>query len=106
MRRPRVGFRAFLLINTLASLVAATLAIRARTDSFRFAQDHALLAHQVRVRRAWNDAHNRDAALTWEQKAPSLVSRQWAAGCDLRILPPVRSEEKRPTNGRRIVLLD
>jgi hypothetical protein len=38
MRRPRIGFRCFFLIVTLASLAVAAFAIRARTTSFQDSQ--------------------------------------------------------------------
>jgi hypothetical protein len=98
-----------LLIIKLASLVAATYAIRARTDAFRSAQDHDLLAHQLRVRLAGNyahnDAHKEDLRLLWEWKTPPFVSHEWAAGCNLHVLPPVRSVEDFPASGRDLIVV-
>jgi hypothetical protein len=105
MRRTRVGFRAFRLIITLTSLVTASLAIRARTDSFELAREHTLLAKRIRIRLDSNDARTEDGRQTWERKAPPLVSQKWAAGCDLQILPPVRSEEELPAKGRDLIVI-
>jgi hypothetical protein len=105
MGRLRVGFRGFLLIITLASLVVATYAIRARTDAFRSAQDHDLLAHQLRVRLAGNYAHKEDWRLLWEWKTPPFVSHEWAAGCNLQVLPPVRSVEEFPARGKDLIVV-
>lgn len=109
MRKLRVGCRGFLLIVTLTSLVVATYAIRARTDAFRSAQDHDLLAHQLRVRLAGNYAHNdprkEEYRLLWEWKTPPFVSHEWAAGCKLQNFPPVRSVEEFPTRGRGLIVV-
>src|SRR5215831_8163180 len=78
MQRPRVGFRCFLLITTLATLVVATLAIRARTDTFRSALHHDMLAHRLRASVAWSDGQINEMRLIWERKTPPLVSHKWA----------------------------
>jgi hypothetical protein len=108
MRRPRIGFRCFFLIVTLASLAVAAFAIRARTTTFQSAQEHALLAHQIRLHLPKYDVSTYEASHMdplWEQKTPPFVSHQWAAGCDLLVLPPVRSEDEFPATGRGLIVV-
>jgi hypothetical protein len=49
MIRLRVRFRIFLLLTTLASLIAAFAAIRTRLVFQEVAEDHAFRAYQARV---------------------------------------------------------
>jgi hypothetical protein len=48
MRKPRVRFREFLLVITLASLVVAVFAIRAKNAHRDLASDHEVHAYQAR----------------------------------------------------------
>jgi hypothetical protein len=108
MRRPRIGFRCFFLIVTLASLALAAFAIRARTTTFESAQGHARLAHQIRLHLPQYDVNTYDASHMdplWEWKTPPFVSHEWAAGCNLQVLPPVRSVEEFPARGRDLIVV-
>ncbi|WP_406696614.1 hypothetical protein V5E97_37080 [Singulisphaera sp. Ch08] len=49
MRMPRVRFREFLLITTLASLVTAAFALRASVAHLEAAHVHATRAYQARL---------------------------------------------------------
>lgn len=49
MRHLRVGFRAYLLLITLASLIAATCAVRMRAGYRLSALDHEARAHDRRI---------------------------------------------------------
>ena len=75
LRPPRVRFRLFLLLVTLASVIAASFAVRARV-----ADGEAAFQHAMRVDRAWNAARmwaeiaegyeaNAEKATTAEEKA-------------------------------------
>lgn len=57
MRLPRVRFREFLLLTTLASLVAASLAIRTRVAHREAAQEHATQAYRVSQNLGWWEGH-------------------------------------------------
>ena len=63
MIRPRVRFRIFVLLTTLASLIAAFAAIRTRLAVQEVAEDHAFRAYQARV-----------LAASWEENI------KWAEG--------------------------
>src|SRR3954447_26580514 len=55
MRKPRARFREFLLLGTLASLVVAGFALRAKVADFESAADHALRAQRARVSARYPD---------------------------------------------------
>ena len=57
MRMPRVRFREFLLLTTLASLVAASLAIRTRVAHREAAHEHATRAYRIRQNLGWWEGH-------------------------------------------------
>jgi hypothetical protein len=58
MRKPILRFRAFLLLTTLASLVAATAGIRIRLAGQEFVEDHDFYADRARTtaERGWQEA--------------------------------------------------
>jgi hypothetical protein len=53
MRKPRVRFREFLLLTTLASLVVAAFALRAKARYRESFMDHDRQAHLARVSTKW-----------------------------------------------------
>ena len=53
MHKPRVGLRAFLLMATLASILAATIATWARAGRHYSALEHGFQAQRLRVEAAW-----------------------------------------------------
>ena len=69
MRKPRIRFREFLLLTTMASLITAAFAIRARTASLLSAQNHALHAYRARLSVNW-----------WEDRIKELMDRVFGAG--------------------------
>jgi len=71
MRTPRVRFREFLLLTTLASLIAATLALWANARYRESAMDHARRAHLTRVNANWLASD-----IEWSK---GQMERQWTA---------------------------
>jgi hypothetical protein len=103
MRKPRVRLREFLLTTTLASLVTAAFAIRARTAHLESAQVHAFLAHRERVSVKWWEDHIKDAKKYLEVTPP--ISGDRAAGCDLRLMPSVKDVGDIPTAGKDLIIV-
>jgi hypothetical protein len=103
MRKPRVRLREFLLLTTLASLVTAAFAIRARTANLESAQEHALHAHQERLSVKWWEDHIISAKKYLKETPP--ISLDWAARCDLRLMPSVKGEGDIPTEGKDLIVV-
>jgi hypothetical protein len=103
MRKPYVGLRAFLLLITLVSLVAATFALWARTANLYSAQEHALHAHQEWLSAKWWE----DRILSTKKylKETQPISLEWAVGCDLRLMPSVQGEVDIPSEGKDLVVV-
>jgi hypothetical protein len=103
MRTPRVRLREFLLIITLASLVTAAFAIRARTASHLSAQDHAFHARQARLMvNWWEDRLNTGKR---ELETNPLISEDRFARCDLRMMSPVNDIADIPTKGKDLIII-
>jgi hypothetical protein len=103
VRKPHIRFREFFLITTLASLVAAAYAIRARTTYYLSAQDHASRAYQARVSvKWWEDRINEGKRYleTWP-----VISEEWAVGRQLRLMPAVKDPDDIPTRGNDLVVV-
>jgi hypothetical protein len=102
MRRPRVGFREFLLLVTLASLITAAFAIRARTSHHLSAQEHAYHAYEARQSVAWWEERIR-AGRAYLETMPR-ISEDWAAGCDVRLMPSIHGPEI-PIEGKDLIIV-
>jgi hypothetical protein len=103
MRMPRVRLREFLLIITLASLVTAALAIRARTASHLSAQDHAFHAHQARLSvNFWEDRLKTGKC---DLETNPLISEDRASRCDLRMMSPVKDVADIPAEGKDLIIV-
>lgn len=103
MQKPRVRFREFLLLTTMASLVIAAFAIRERTAYHEFATDHVLLAHRARLSvRSVTDAI-KAAKRKMEMNPP--ISRDWSARCDLRLMPLANDRGVIPTGGKNLIIV-
>ena len=103
MRRPRVRLREFLLLVTLASLVTASLAIRARTAQHLSTQRHAADAYQARVSvNRWED-RLKGAEQYMETTLRLLEDR--AASCDVRLVPSVKSVGDVTAEGRDLIIV-
>jgi hypothetical protein len=71
MGKPRIRFREFLLMTTLASLLSATWAIRARVSYGEAAQRHTMRAIQIRANRDyWQSRID-----LWEGKVKAAANR-------------------------------
>jgi hypothetical protein len=87
----------------LASLVAASFAIRARTAEREVAHGYAARAHRARVEAKYL-AEQIEFARRQLEMAPTL-SAGWAAGCDLRLMPAVIQEGDMLGEGENLVLV-
>jgi hypothetical protein len=105
MRKPRLRFREFLLLITLASLITATLAMRARTADPRYAPPHpAALALQLR--RYLGDATEFIELTKRSMEMCPPISETWAAGCDVRIMPFSLTDLRDfPTEGKNLLIV-
>jgi hypothetical protein len=103
MRKPRVRLREFLLLTTLASLVTAAFAIRARTANLESAQEHDFHAHRERLSVKWWEDHIQNAKKYLEVTPP--ISEDWAAGCDLRLIRSVKDVGDIPTEGKDLIIV-
>ena len=102
MPRPRLRLREFLLLTTLASLIAASFAIRARTVALLSALDHDLLARQERDSANWLDGQLKDTKRMLQDLAglsPDLI-----AGYDVRLIHTSTTLDL-PTTGKELVFL-
>jgi hypothetical protein len=103
MRKPRVRFREFLLLITMASLVTAAFAIRARTASSLSAQDHAFHAYRARVSANWWEDRLKKGNRYLETNP--LISEDRAAGCDVRLISSVKDMGEIPTRGKDLIIV-
>jgi hypothetical protein len=103
MRKPRVRFREFLLITTLASLITAAFAIRARTANHLSAQDHAFHAYRARHSANWWEDRIKEGK-RYLETAP-LISEDRAAGCDLRLISSGKDIGDIPTEGKDLIIV-
>jgi hypothetical protein len=103
MRKPRVRLREFLLFVTLASLITASFAIRARTARHLSAQRHAADAYQSRVSVAWWEDRLKGGKQYTEATLRNLEDR--AASCDLRLMPSVKSLDEIPAEGKDLIIV-
>jgi hypothetical protein len=101
--RFRLRLREFLLLMTLGSLVAAGFSIRARTADQAVAQGYAARAYQARVGAKYL-AEQVEFTKRKLEMAPTL-SREWAAGCDVRLVPSVIEAGDMPTKGKDLVVV-
>ena len=102
MRRPRLRLREFLLLTTLASLIAASFAIRARTAALLSAPDHAFLAYRERA-----SANELDGQLKeTKRKVQDLagLSPDRIARYDVRLIHSSTTLDL-PTTGKELVIL-
>ncbi len=101
--RIRLRLREFLLLVMLASLVAASFAMRVRTADLEVAHGYAARAHAARV-----EAKYLAEQIKFERRrlemAPTL-SEDWAAGCDLRLMPSVIKEGDILAEGENLVVV-
>lgn len=102
MPRPRLRLREFLLLTTLASLIAAAFAIRARTAALLSAPDHALLARQERVSANWLDEQLKYTKREVQDLAG--LSPDQIAGYDVRLIHASTFLDL-PTTGKELIVL-
>jgi hypothetical protein len=102
MPRPRLRLREFLLLTTLASLIAASFAIRARTAALLTAVDHAFLAYRERAAADWLDGQLKNT----KRKVQDLsgLSPDLIAGYDVRLIHSSTTLDL-PTTGKEVVIL-
>jgi hypothetical protein len=101
--RFRLRLREFLLLVMLAALVAAGFAIRARTADLEVAHGHAARAYRVRVEAKYL-AERIEFARRKLEMAPTL-SEDWAAECNLRLIPSVIEAGDMPAEGKDLVVV-
>ncbi|MFO0891407.1 MAG: hypothetical protein U0790_19965 [Isosphaeraceae bacterium] len=102
MRKPRLRFREFFLLTTLASLIAASFAIRARTAALLSAPDYAFLAYWERASANGLDRLLREAKRKVQDLAglsPDLIARY-----DVRLIHSSTILDL-PTTGKELVVL-
>ena len=103
MRMPRLRLREFLLLTTMASLITAAFAIRARTASHLSAQDHAFRAYRERLSANWLDGQLKEAKRKL-QSTPRISADQ-IAGYDVRLINSVTTPGELPTTGKELVIV-
>jgi hypothetical protein len=103
MRRPSIRFREFLLLTTLVSLITAAFAIRARTAYHLSAQDHAFHAYRARLSVNWWEDRITERQRYLE--TTPLISEDWAAGRDLRLMPSLRDAGEIPTRAKDLIIV-
>jgi hypothetical protein len=107
MRMPPVRFRLrlreFLLLVMLASIVAAYFAMRARTADLKVAEVYAAHAHRARVEA--KDLAGQIEFDRWRLEMAPTLSADWAAGCDLRLMPAVIKEPDILAEGENLVVV-
>lgn len=101
----RVGLRGFLLIVTLGSLIAASLAMRSRSTTMQSTLDYAVEADRLRTQARVARAHAEEIEGQFRRMAPAPLAADWAAGCTLQILPTSDNRAEIPLEGRRLVLI-
>lgn len=97
--RPRLRFREFLLLITMASLIAAALAMRVRTTRDLSALDHGFQAARARVSAKWWGERTGWLKDKLESRPP--ISEAWLAGCELRLT----SADDVPTTGENLIIV-
>src|SRR5262249_26530108 len=103
MRTFRVRLREFLLIITMATLVTAAFAIRARAASLLSAQDHAFHAHRARVSVNWWEDRLKIGKQDFETNP--LISEDRAARCDIRLMSSVKDMGDIPSEGKDLIIV-
>jgi hypothetical protein len=103
MRTPRVRFREFLLVCTLASLVTAASAIRTRTAAALSAQDQAFRAYQARLSANWWEDRLREGRRDLETNP--LISEGRLAGCDVRLISSVKDIGDLPREAKNLIVV-
>jgi hypothetical protein len=103
MRMPHLRLREFLLLTTMASLIAASFAIRARTASHLSAQDHAFRAYRERVSAKWLEGNLKQAK--WKLEQAPHISPDQVAGYDVRLMNSATIPWEIPTTGRQVVIV-
>jgi hypothetical protein len=103
MPKPRLRFREFLLLITLASMITAAFAIRAR-----IARHESLYQQSVRFDQA------RNSVKAWEDQIDHMkrrlenmppISEAQAARCELRLMPAVKDVADIPTRGKNLIII-
>lgn len=103
MPKPRLRFREFLLVITLASLIAASYAIRARIAHSAAVNEHASRAHQSRsLARAWEEQIDRTRRLLADIPP---TSESWADEYALRLVPGAKDAADIPTSGKGLIVV-
>jgi hypothetical protein len=101
-RRFRLRFREFLLFVALASILAATVAVRLRTVRVAEAEDHLTAAHWVRwSAQGWKDRMEREEKRLGEW--PN-ITEEWLAGCGVRLLPTDRPPRSFAATGKTLAV--
>jgi hypothetical protein len=100
---PRFRFREFLLLITLASLITASFAIRART-----AHQASLDEQTLRIHEAWSSARAWEAQIDHTKRLLAdipPISESWADEYDVRLVPAVKDVADIPTRGKSLIVV-
>jgi hypothetical protein len=103
MRKPRVRLREFVLLVTLASLVTASFAIRARTAQGLSDQRHAADAYQARVSVNWGEGRLKEGEQYMQTTLRIL--KDSAASRDLRLAPSLKTAGDITTESRDLIIV-
>jgi hypothetical protein len=87
----------------MASLIAATFAIRERTASHVSAQDHDFRAHRERLSADWLEGGIEEAKRKLEHTPH--ISRDQVAGYDVRLINSVANLGVLPATGKNLVIV-
>jgi hypothetical protein len=102
-RRLRLGLREFLLLVTLASIVVAAFALRARTVRDEEAVEHLFFhARRARVSADWWRGR-----IAWEQQRLDerpKITEEWLEGCEARLLPPDEDPSGTAATGKSLFI--
>ena len=103
MPRVRLRFREFLLLVTLASLITASYAIRARLVRWDFLEEQGRRIHQARSSaRAWKEQIDRTERMLADIPKPSA---SWVDVYDLRLIPVVKDIAEIPAKGKNLIVV-
>jgi hypothetical protein len=102
-RRFRLRFREFLLLVTLASMIAAAFALRFKVVRDEDALDHLFNhAHRARASAEWWGKQVAEATKRLDERPK--IAEEWLAGCAVKLLPTKRNPKSFAATGKTLAV--